>query len=188
MVALGLTSGTIRSSIPLLIERQVARAWPFTYVVVGDSLAAECPWKWSFGLSPLAVTNLAARGAGIRDITQKRPPGQKSAEALARARAALANVDANRPASADALIGPGLTDTRPAPVDVQPRQADVPPRQADVRARPIDVPPRAAAIEAAPQAADVQPQTEQPRTATGANLQRRSPDVPPGRGTPVDIQ
>ena len=55
MVALGLTSGTIRSSIPVLIERQVARAWPFTYVVVGDSLAAECPWKWSFGLSPVAV-------------------------------------------------------------------------------------------------------------------------------------
>jgi hypothetical protein len=66
-------------------------------------------------------------------VAEKRPPGQKSAEALARARAALANVDANRPASADALIGPGLTDTRPAPVDVQPRQADVPPRQADVR-------------------------------------------------------
>jgi hypothetical protein len=121
-------------------------------------------------------------------VAEKRPPGQKSAEALARARAALANVDANRPASADALIGPGLTDTRPAPVDVQPRQADVPPRQADVRARPIDVPPRAAAIEAAPQAADVQPQPAQPRTATGANLQRRSPDVQPGRVTPVDIQ
>src|SRR3984893_18658451 len=132
MVVLGLMSGTIRSYVSMLIDRQVARAWPFTYAVVGDSLAAECPWKWSFGLSPLAVTNLAVRGADIRDITQKRPPGQKSAEALARARAALANVDANRPASADALIGPGLTDTRPAPVDVQPRQADVPPRPADV--------------------------------------------------------
>jgi lysophospholipase L1-like esterase len=71
MVALGLMSGTIRSSIPVLIERQVARAWPFTYVVVGDSLAAECPWKWSFGLSPLAVTNLAVRGADIRDITHQ---------------------------------------------------------------------------------------------------------------------
>jgi hypothetical protein len=43
MVALGLTSGTIRSSFLYLIDRQVARAWPFTYVVVGDSLAAECP-------------------------------------------------------------------------------------------------------------------------------------------------
>jgi len=119
-------------------------------------------------------------------VAEKRPPGQKSAEALIRA--ALANVDANRPASADALIGPGPTDTRSAPVDVQPRQADVSPRQADVRARPIDVPPRAAAIEAAPQAADVQPQPVQPRPATGANLQPRYPDVRPGPVTPVDIQ
>src|ERR1700738_3493279 len=45
-------------------------------------------------------------------VAEKRPPGQKSAEALARARAALANVDANRPASADAVGGPGLTDPR----------------------------------------------------------------------------
>jgi hypothetical protein len=119
-------------------------------------------------------------------VAEKRPPGQKSAEALARVRAALANVDANRPASADAPIGPGLT--RSAPVDVQPRQVDVPPRQADIRARPIDVSPRAAAIEAAPQAADVQPQPVQPRPATGANLQRPSPDVQPGPVTPIDIQ
>jgi hypothetical protein len=109
-------------------------------------------------------------------VAEKRPPGQKSAEALARARAALANVDANRP------------DTRSAPVDVQPRQADVPPRQADVRARAIDVPPRAAAIEAAPQAAEVQPEPVQPRPATGANLRQRSPDVQPGPVTSVDIQ
>src|ERR1700730_2005691 len=72
-------------------------------------------------------------------VAEKRPPGQKSAEALARARAALANVDANRPASAAALVGPGLTDTRPAPVDVQPPQADQPPRQA---ARPRPMPGR----------------------------------------------
>jgi hypothetical protein len=45
MAALGLMSGTIRSSIPILIDRQLVRAWSFTYVVVGDSLAAQCPWK-----------------------------------------------------------------------------------------------------------------------------------------------
>jgi hypothetical protein len=99
LVVLGLMSGRIRSSIPILIDSQVARAWPFTYVVVGDSLAAECPWKWSFGLSSLAVTNLAVRGADIRDITQKRPPGQKSAEALARP-------GPRSPMST--LIGPGI--------------------------------------------------------------------------------
>src|SRR5436190_17609022 len=58
----------------------------------------------------------------------EKEPRQKSAEALARA--ALANV--NRPAPADALIGPGLTDARSASVDVQPREANVPPRQANV--------------------------------------------------------
>jgi hypothetical protein len=99
-------------------------------------------------------------------VAEKKPPGQKSAEALARA--ALANVDANRP----------------APADVQPRQADVPPRQADVRPRRVDVSPRAAAIEAAPHAANVQPQLVQPRPATGA--ERVS--VTAGPITPVHIQ
>src|SRR5262249_10516510 len=63
-------------------------------------------------------------------VAEKEPRGQTSAEALARA--ALANVDANRPTPHDALIEPGLADTRSAPVDIQPRPADVPPRQADV--------------------------------------------------------
>jgi lysophospholipase L1-like esterase len=68
MTSLGLISGTIRSSIPTLIDRQFARVWPFTYVVVGDSLAALCPWKWSFGISPVAVANLAASGSDIRGM------------------------------------------------------------------------------------------------------------------------
>ncbi len=83
----------------------------------------------------------------------EKEPRQKSAEALARA--ALANVDANRPAPADALIGPGLTDARSASVDVQSREANVPPRQANVGPPPVAVPPRAGGIEAAPHAADV---------------------------------
>jgi hypothetical protein len=92
----------------------------------------------------------------------EKEPRQKSAEALARA--ALANIDANRPAPADALIGPGLPDTRSAPVDVQSREANVPPRQADVGLpQPAAVPPRAAGIEAAPHAAAVQPQPVETR-------------------------
>jgi lysophospholipase L1-like esterase len=71
MLALVLASGTIRSYILDLIEQQVARAWPFTYVVVGDSLAAECPWKWAFGLSPVAVANLAVAGSDLRRITRQ---------------------------------------------------------------------------------------------------------------------
>ena len=49
-------------------------------------------------------------------VAEKEPRGQTSAEALARA--ALANVDANRPAPSDAPIEPGLADTRSAPVDI----------------------------------------------------------------------
>jgi hypothetical protein len=109
-------------------------------------------------------------------VAEKEPRGQKSVEVLTRA--ALANIDANRPAPVDAPIGSGLNDT-PARVDsIQPRQASVPPRQADVAPRPVDLPPRAAAINAAQPAADTQPQPVQPRPAIGTNLQPRSPDVP----------
>ncbi len=126
-------------------------------------------------------------------VGEKEPRGQKSAEAVVRA--ALANVDANRPAPADALIGPGFTDTRSAPVDVQPRQTAVPSRQADVVPRPVDIPPGSAAIIAAPHAAaDVQPQPVLPGPATGADLQRHSPDVratvdslPPSASPPLEI-
>jgi hypothetical protein len=84
-------------------------------------------------------------------VAEKETHGQASVEALARA--ALANVDANRPAPNDAQIEPALADTHTAPVDVQPRWADAPSRQAD--APPVAVPPRAGSIEAAPHPPDV---------------------------------
>jgi hypothetical protein len=108
-------------------------------------------------------------------VAEKEPRGQKSVEVLTRA--ALANIDANRPAPVDAPIGPGLNHTY-APVDgTQPRQASVPPRQADVGPRPVEIPSRAAAINAAQPAADAQPQPVQPPPAAGTNLQPRSPEV-----------
>jgi hypothetical protein len=116
------------------------------------------------------------------NVAEKEPRGQKSAEALARA--AVANVDANRPAPNDALIEPGLADTRPAPVDVQAHEGNMPPRQADVGPQPVAVPPRA--LPASP--ADVQPQPVETSPAIGANLQPRSPDVRPSPVAPVDIQ
>src|ERR1700736_3122671 len=109
-------------------------------------------------------------------VAEKEPRGQKSVEVLTRA--ALANIDANRPAPVDAPIGSGLNDTRARVDSIRPRQASVPPRQAEVGPRPVDVPPRAAAINAAQPAADTQPQPVQPRPAIGTNLQPRSPDVP----------
>jgi hypothetical protein len=105
------------------------------------------------------------------DVVGKEPRSQKSAEALVRT--ALANVDAK--ASADAVIGPGIPDTRSASVDAQPGQAKVPTRQADVEPRPVDVPPRAAAVKTAPHAAD-------------ADLQPPSPDVRSSPVTSVDIE
>src|ERR1700730_14757255 len=104
-------------------------------------------------------------------VAEKEPRGQKSVEVLTRA--ALANIDANRPAPVDAPIGSGLNDTRARVDSIQPRQASVPPRQADVAPRPVDLPPRAAAINAAQPAA-----APQPHPAIGTNLQPRSPDVP----------
>jgi hypothetical protein len=118
-------------------------------------------------------------------VTEKEPH-QKSAEALARA--AFANVDANRPAPPDALIGPGLADT-PAPADIQSRRANVPPRQADVGPpQPVAVPPRAGGTEAAPHAVDVQPQPVETSPATSAELQPGSRDVRASTVIPVDIQ
>jgi hypothetical protein len=117
----------------------------------------------------------------------EKPRGQTSAEALARA--ALANVDANRPAPNDAPIEPGLADTRSASVDIQPRRADVPPRQADVGPPPIEVLPRAPAIEAAPHQLDVQsppvvqsgpmgPVDIQPRPVVGVDPPSRTSEIP----------
>jgi hypothetical protein len=104
------------------------------------------------------------------DVAEKEARSQKSAKALVRA--ALANVDAKAPA--DAVIGPGTTDTRSAPVDAQPRQANMPLRQADVGPRPIDVPPLVAAIKT-------------PANAAGGDMQPPSPDVRPSPVTSVEI-
>jgi hypothetical protein len=108
-------------------------------------------------------------------IVEKEPRDQKSAEALVRD--ALANVDANRPASADAPIGLGRTDTSSAPVDVQLPEAGVRPRQAN-ESWPADLPPRPAATKPAPRAADIPAQPVQPPPATAPDLQPRFPDLP----------
>ena len=100
-------------------------------------------------------------------VAEKKPPGHKSAEALARA--ALANVDANRS----------------APIDVQPRQVEEPTRGADVRPPRVVVPSRDAAIEAAPHAANVQPQLVQPRTVDTQPRPVAGP-LPPSAGPPLE--
>jgi hypothetical protein len=116
-------------------------------------------------------------------VAEKEPGGQKSAEALARA--ALANVDANRPAPADALIAPDLTDTRSAPVEVHSRRENAPPRQDDVGSpQAVAVPPHAAGVESAPHAADVQLQPLETSPATGADPLPPRTDPPREIGAP----
>ena len=120
-----------------------------------------------------AATPQAAKTA--TSVAEKGSRGQKSVEVLTRA--ALANIDADRPAPVDAPIGPGLNDTRARVDAIQPRQASVPPRQADVMPRPSDLPPRAAAVNAALPAADTQPQAVRPGPAIGTHPQPRSSNV-----------
>src|SRR5262249_54215351 len=120
-------------------------------------------------------------------VAEKEPRGQTSAEALARA--ALANVDANRPTPNDALIEPGLADTRSAPVDIQPRPA-LPPGRGDAGPPPpVAVPPRAPGIEAAPHPLDVRsppavqsspvaPVDIQPRSVVGVDPPSRTSEIP----------
>ena len=111
---------------------------------------------------------------------------EKSAEALVRD--ALANIDANRRAPADAPT-PGLTDTRSVPVDnLPPRQAIVPPQQPNVGPRPVEVPPRPA-VEAVPYPADVPLQPVQSRPAPSADLPPRFPEIratPPSTNPPLE--
>src|SRR5215813_15467993 len=114
-------------------------------------------------------------------VTEKEPH-QKSAEALARA--ALANVDANRPAPPDATVRPDLTDT---PADIESRRANVPQRQAVGPPQPVAAPPRAGGMEVAPHAAEA-PQAVEISPATGANIQPGARDVRPDPVTPVDLQ
>jgi len=110
-------------------------------------------------------------------MTETKPPGQKSAEAVARA--ALANVDANKPAPPDSPIGPALTDPRPARAEVQPRpaRAEVQPRPA-----PAEFQPRPAPAEVQPRPAEVRPPDVPQRQG---EVQARSGDFPPRPPMPV---
>lgn len=61
-----LLSGTLRSAYIATIERKLASIWPPKYAFVGDSLTANCNWKWELGT--FSVINLAVGGTDIRDI------------------------------------------------------------------------------------------------------------------------
>jgi hypothetical protein len=98
-----------------------------------------------------------------KDVKSGTARSEKSVEALARA--ALANLDAERPAPADAPVQRALTGAGSAP----PAQADFPPRQADLQPAVEALPRRVAAVESLPNtgappeiaAAEPEPQADQ---------------------------
>jgi hypothetical protein len=82
----------------------------------------------------------------VKDVKAGTARSEKSAEALARA--ALANLDAERPAPADAPVRGVVTGAGSAPS----AQADIPPRQADLQPAVEALPRRVAAVEPLPNA------------------------------------
>ena len=116
---------------------------------------------------------LPPRKQKIDTTATEEPRNEKSAEALVRD--ALANIDANRRAPADAPT-PGL-------------QAIVPQQQPDVGTRPVEVLPRPAA-EVVPYPADVPMPRAQSRPAPSADLPPLPVDVraaPPSNSRPLEI-
>jgi hypothetical protein len=109
---------------------------------------------------------------------------EKSAEALARA--ALANLDAERPAPADAPIRRNLSATGAAAVELQQRPADVPPRPADVQPPPaavdaqerhvaiLDPPPNASSPS---EVASPQPESQHLQDKGLVSFLKRMPDL-----------
>jgi lysophospholipase L1-like esterase len=62
------SSGSVRRAMLVaLIERAGGRLAP-RFIVVGDSLAAQCPWARGLGPRPIGVLNLAMGGATLKEI------------------------------------------------------------------------------------------------------------------------
>jgi hypothetical protein len=95
---------------------------------------------------PPPAEKAAMAAPAPKDVKAGTARSEKSAEALARA--ALANLDAERPAPADAPVRGVVTGAGSAPS----AQADIPPRQADLQPAVEALPRRVAAVEPLPNA------------------------------------
>lgn len=62
-------SGTLRSAYMSVVERKIASIRRPQYALVGDSLTADCDWRWELGT--LSVVNLGLGGSDIRDIAHQ---------------------------------------------------------------------------------------------------------------------
>ncbi|MGO9046033.1 MAG: hypothetical protein ACLQFW_03970 [Xanthobacteraceae bacterium] len=130
----------------------------------------------------------------IQDAKPREGEDQESVEA--RVRAALANVDANRPASND--VPPRRGDIQGAAgATVQPRPIDVSPSTAGaVQPRPVDLPPASVGAGSPPRSADLapsaQPTSIQPAAIQPAGIQpsavQSAPVQQPDALTTVEIK
>jgi lysophospholipase L1-like esterase len=62
-------SGTLRATYVSAVDRKIASIWPPEYAFVGDSLTANCNWRWELGT--FSIINLAVGGTSIRDIAHQ---------------------------------------------------------------------------------------------------------------------
>lgn len=65
--AIALTDGAVRREIKLSLARRMGGLFSPSVIVVGDSLAASCPWERLVG-RPFGVLNLATGGATLKEI------------------------------------------------------------------------------------------------------------------------
>jgi len=67
MIGFCLADGRVRMAVHLMLARRLGGVFAPDAIVVGDSLAAACPWNRLFH-RPFGVLNLAAGGATIKEI------------------------------------------------------------------------------------------------------------------------
>ena len=66
--ASGLWSRPVRDAYTEFIGRTVAKVMPPTYVLAGDSLTADGPWRRLLGQHLFGAANLARPGASIAEV------------------------------------------------------------------------------------------------------------------------
>lgn len=62
------SSGEVRRAMFLALIERLGAEFSMDFVVVGDSLAAQCPWARKLSRRPFSVLNLAKGGATLKEI------------------------------------------------------------------------------------------------------------------------
>jgi hypothetical protein len=125
------SAATVGSVAPTVVEAprsSPAQAAPPVVATVDEQRPVPRPMTDAPSAPKAAKAAISVPPAALKDIKTGTAHGEKSAEALARA--ALANLDADRPTPADAPVRRATTGSTPvaaASIEVMPRRADMPP-------------------------------------------------------------